>query len=198
MRINLVLASLAVGMIAFVPAANATIVGFTGAGVVNSQPYTVDLSLNVLFGHASSGTGTLTGAGLASPETLTLVTPLSPGVKNDGPLLFGYTSNDATLWDQAGTVFPINIDGLVFAFGGPVGFETSSQFDLYAAGGNYFASFFGAASPGVPAFHTDSAPISIAFKVPEVPSLPIAAAGLVLAWFFAGRRGRVSKSSEAA
>jgi hypothetical protein len=143
----------------------------TPYGTSSVDPFTAIFSLDVSGGHAISGTGTISGGGLTSPETLTLITLSSPGVENDGGGLLGYRSNDGTDWYDADTAVPIDANGLIFAIGpGSVGFETSQQFDIYNNGNNTFdVGFFGKNEPGIaPNYYSYNIPVNV--TVTPLPS----------------------------
>jgi hypothetical protein len=178
--------------------ANAAVLMYNFTGNVNSDPYSAQVSLDVSGGHATSGTGTITGGGLTGTQSLTLITLASPGVENDGGGLLGYRSNDGTDWFNAGTVVPIDTDGLIFAIGpNPVGFGTSQQFDIYNVGGNtYDAGFFGKATAGVaPAYYTYNDAVSVSVSgVPEPATWAMLILGFgVTGWMLrSDRRKRVT------
>jgi len=101
-----------------------------------------------------------------------LVTLNGLAVENVGGGLLGYRSNDGTDWFGAGTVVPIDTNGLIFAMGpGPVGFGTSQQFDIYNNGDNTFsAGFFGAANVGIaPGYWENNLPVKDSLTTSEVP-----------------------------
>lgn len=149
--------------------ANASLYNVSGS--VNGYGFNAVFSLTVVGGHATAGTGAISGGGLDTLESLTLVTLSSPGVEDDGGGLLGYRSNDGTDWYNAGTAVPIDENGLIFAIGpNPVGFGTSQQFDIYSDGaGGYEVAFFGAAQAGVaPAYYAYNIPVSVSVSgVPE-------------------------------
>lgn len=170
------------------------IYNYTFTGANSAGAYTATVSLNTSGGQAISGTGSLTGVGFTGPQSLTLVTLSSPGVEIEGGGFLGYRSNDGTDWTGADTAVPIDTSGLIFALGGPVGFGTSQQFDVYDAGGGVFnAGFFGKAIPGsAPTFWEYNQPVSVSYTVnavPEPATWAMLLTGLV-GFGFMMRRGR--------
>ena len=81
-----------------VPSANAATFQYSVSGTddVYGLSYAASITLDVTGGQASSGTGTISGAlitdRLGGPQSLTLVTPLTPGAET--PL--GYRSSTGT------------------------------------------------------------------------------------------------------
>jgi len=151
-----------------------TVYDYTFDGSNSHGSYTATVSLFSESGQAISGGGSITGGGLTHTESLKLVTLASPGVENDGGGLLGYRSNDGTDWYDADTTVPIDTNGLIFAIGpGPVGYETSQQFDIWNNGNNtYSAGFFGAPKAGItPGYWEYNEPVNVSLTtksdVPE-------------------------------
>ena len=161
----------------------------------NSQgAFTATVDLTVVGGYATSGTGTISGAGFGAPETLTLITLATPGGNYGGTV--GWRSNggddfygfdDAVPVTQSGGLLfvanptivggqPVWGTGLDFGFwnNGPVG-----------PGSNYQAGFYGFTDSGHRFYEQTGSNITVG--VPE-PS----AWGLMLLGFaglsFAGYR----------
>lgn len=169
------------------------------SGSVNGYDFNAVFSLTVSGGHATAGTGAISGGGLDNLESLTLVTLSSPGVEDDGGGLLGYRSNDGTDWFNAGTAVPIDENGLIFAIGpNPVGFGTSQQFDIYSDGaGGYDVGFFGAAQAGVaPAYYAYNIPVNVSVSgVPEASTwsmMVLAFGGVAVVGGIKMRRARAS------
>jgi hypothetical protein len=153
---------------------------FTGSvtpnGFAAALPFTAEVKIDVTNGNATSGSGTISGAGLVGTQNLTLVTLMSPGVENDGGGLLGYRSNDGTDWFDVDTAVPIDTLGVIFAMGpapGPtVGFATSQQFDVYTDGGSGFeAGFFGApaANGSAPGYYAYNLALTESLTITAVP-----------------------------
>ena len=176
--------------------ANASVVMYDFNGAVNGDPYSAQVSLDVSGGQATSGMGSITGAGLTGTQSLTLVTLASPGVENDGGGLLGYRSNDGTDVFDADTSVPIDANGLIFAIGpNPVGYETSQQFTVYKVGAGYDAGFFGAASSVAPQYYSFNDAVSVAIAaVPE----PATWAMMLLGFFGLGAALRMSRRRQPA
>lgn len=88
---------------------------FSGAGQYG--PISGQMVLDVVGGLAISGTGSISGAGISGTETLTLITPSTPGSSGYSPGI-GWRSGGGTDtwgWDN---VVPIDyVGGLDFSFG---------------------------------------------------------------------------------
>jgi hypothetical protein len=150
----------------------ATMYDYTFNGSNSYGSFSATVSLFTEGGQAISGGGSITGGGLTGPQSLTLVTLSSPGVQNDGGGLLGYSSIGGADWFDAGTAVPIDTDGLIFAMGpGPVGNQTSQQFDVFNNGDDtYGAAFFGSANPGIaPHYYEIGDPVSVSLTTSEVP-----------------------------
>jgi hypothetical protein len=178
-----------------------TIYNYSFDGSNSDGSYTATVSLFTQGGQALSGGGSITGGGLSGTQSLTLVTLSSPGAQNDGGGRLGYSSAGGTDWFGADTVIPIDVNGLIFAMGpGPVGNETSQQFDVYNNGDNtYDAAFFGAANEGIaPLYWEYNDPVSVSLTTSEVPvPEPATWAMLVLGLFGIGLMARCARRREA-
>jgi hypothetical protein len=121
-------------MPSFVPSANASVFEYTVTGTdsVYGYSYTADVFLNVSGGLASSGTGTLSGSFatilFGGPETLTLVTPSTPGAET--PL--GYRDSIGTDIFDVDTVVPVDNNGLLFIIGTPFAFGKNDLFSFWS------------------------------------------------------------------
>ncbi len=84
---------------------------------------------------------------------------------------------------------------------GPVGYETSQQFDVYNNGDNtYDAAFFGAANEGIaPLYWEYNDPVSVSLTTSEVPvPEPATWAMLVLGLFGIGFMARTRRKEAVA
>jgi hypothetical protein len=177
-------------LISAAPSANASLVEYivTGTDTANSLAYTADIILDVSGGLASSGTGTLSGALtglLGGPQTLTLVTPSTPGAES--PL--GYRSTTGTDLFGVDTVVPADNNGLLFIIGTPLGFGLNPLFAFWSdpgAGAVFSGTEFGA---------TDWASSSVS-SVSPVPE-PSTWAMMILGFFGVGFMAYRRKSNPA-
>jgi hypothetical protein len=118
----------------FAPPANASIFEYsvTGTDSVYGDSFTANVFLNVTGGVASSGTGTLSGslatAIFGGPETLTLVTPSTPGAE----IPLGYRDSNGTDIFDVDDVVPVDNNGLLFIIGTPFAFGTNDLFSFWS------------------------------------------------------------------
>jgi hypothetical protein len=174
-------AALVMSLLAAAPVQAASILDyqytFTGQDP-NGVDYNAFLSVIEQGGIALSGTGLLSGAGLATPQDLTLITASTPGVEN--PL--GYRANDGTDLFGVDTVIPIDANGLLFSVGPNAPAPgADALFSVWDNGGGNFQSAFAGTPPGGSYWYvygTADETSLIVTAVPELGTWALLLAGL--------------------
>jgi hypothetical protein len=196
MQLNRIISSFAIAAVTAalvapsVSSAN-TVLDFSGLGQFG--PIQGQLVLDVVGGVAISGTGDISGSGIAGTQTLTLITPSTPG-SSGYPSGIGWRSGGGTDtwgWDN---VVPINYTGgLDFSFGTstPV-WGTGYQFGIWnndgpgGPGGGYQAWMSGPGS-GPYQFYGTTGALNVS-AVPEPSTWAMMLLGFAGIGFTAYRR----------
>lgn len=135
---------------------------FSFSGTNSQGAFSGLATIDVEGGYATSGSGTISGAGLGS-DTLTLITALTPGAENvaaDGT--FGYRSNGGDDVLGVDDAVPVNGNGIIFGVGsGAVSPGSDLLVGAYSNGdGTYSNFFYGNSSTGT-RFYEQGGPVTI-------------------------------------
>lgn len=95
---------------------------------------TANLKLDVVGGYAIDGTGSLSSPYWNGYESMTLLTPSTPGVTQLGGGLFSYNFGNGSVM-KGDTLFPIDSTGLVFSVSTPDNPGRNVGFNIAYSGG---------------------------------------------------------------
>jgi hypothetical protein len=164
----------------------------------NSQgAFTATVDLTVIGGYATSGTGTISGAGFSAPETLTLITLATPGGDYGGTV--GWRSNGGDDFFGFDDAVPVTQSGgLLFVAdptisGGQPVWGTGLDFGFWnngavGTGSDYQAGFYGFSNSGYRFYEQTASNITVSVPEPSAWGLnQLGFAGLG----FAGYRRKI-------
>ena len=162
-------AAAALSMAAASGSAQAAQQDYTFTGTTSQGSFSGSVSLDVENGHAVSGGGTITGAGLGV-EDFSLVTASSPGAIDNGGGLFQYRSNGGDDLIGLDDAVPLTGNGILFAAnpGTPV-YGGNLLFGAYAnSDGSYSNFFYGTSTTGF-RFYEQGGPTTILASISAAP-----------------------------